>query len=345
MHASLSYSCIEYAIQGMLLGLLQKQMMKLRLKSASTWSRAEVTMVFDDSIFKQWLKNEPIGGYFGKFFSGQVHATVYGLRITLCGLSIGDIFYPTHMHLSHKKEDTKAVGRTLLKKLHEVLHQWGLKHGLVYPNLFLSTDSGFDCPELLDLCEELSKVLPISPIGVPKKNHLFQWGDFSYKFQQLIEEMYLPQEAQYIENCRKAGIPPEPFVMRIRGEYVNKGREVVVLVFRLNGSKKVSLIYSTDLNAKSKTLRRRWFQRTSIEQFFRLLKDTLKIQQSKVRDHVGFLRKLWVWLFKAVHCQLFRNYCRRCFRLLKGWAFTRLRRRISYRQIGIELLEALLAVP
>jgi hypothetical protein len=186
-------------------------------------------------------------------------------------------------------------------------------------------------------------LLPITPICVPKKNHKFQSGSFSGSFQSLIEQEYLPKEAAYLEKCRKGGHPPEPFLLRVRGVYANKGREVALLVFRLNGSKKVSLVYSTDLSAKSKTLRRRWFQRTLIEQFFRLLKDTLKIQQSKVTCHRGFLRKLWVWLFKAVHCQLFRNYCRRHFRLLKGWAFGRLRQRITYNRIESSLLDALLA--
>jgi hypothetical protein len=132
--ASISYACIEQSIGRMLLGLVERQVAELASKSDSTWSRAEVTVVFDDSIFKQWLKGEPIGEHFAKFYSGQVNGTVYGLRITLCGLCIGDTFYPTHVHLSHKSEDTKEVGRQLLSKLHGLLHQWGLSYGLDYPN-------------------------------------------------------------------------------------------------------------------------------------------------------------------------------------------------------------------
>lgn len=342
VYAGISYASIEQTISRMLLGLVEQHVTELALKSDSTWSRAGVTVVFDDSIFKQWLKDEPIGEYFAKYFSGQVNGPVYGLRITLCGLCIDDTFYPTHVHLSHKGEDTKSVGRQLLAKLHGLLHQWSLSYDLTYPNLFVSADSGFDSVELLDLCEELSKVLPITPICVPKKNHLFQTDSFSGSFQALIEQVYLAKEAAYLEQCHKEGRQPEPFLMRVRGMYASKGREVTLLIFRLNGSKKVSLVYSTDLNAKSKTLRRRWFQRTLIEQLFRLLKDTLKIQQSKVTGHRGFLRKLWVWLFKAVHCQLFRNYCRRHFRLLKGWAFSRLRQRITYYRIENCFLETLL---
>ncbi len=282
--------------------------------------------------------------YFAKYFSGQVKTTVYGLRITLCGICIEDTFYPTSFHLSHKGEDTKEVGRKLLKKLHNSLNEWGLEHGVTYPNLYLSADSGFDCVELLDLCKDLSEVLPIQPICVPTRTHLFRTEGFSSSFKKLIEERFEPEEEAYLEKCRKEKTRPAPFLLRVRGVYHSKGREVVLLIFRLNGSKKVSLVYSTDLDAKSKTLRRRWFQRTLIEQFFRLLKDTLKIQQGKTTDHVQFQRKLWVWLFKATQCQMFRNYCRRHFRALKGWAFTRLRQRITFegikKQLLLEILKA-----
>jgi hypothetical protein len=343
--ASISYECIEQSISRMLQGLAEQQVVATASKSESTWSRAEVTVVFDDSIFKQWLKEEPIGLFFAKYFSGQVNATVYGLRITLCGICIGDTFYPIQFHLSQKGEDTKLVGRNLLAELHGSLHAWSLKHNLVYPNLFLSVDSGFDCVELLDLCETLSKVLPIEPICVPTKSHLFKTKGFSGNFQKLIEKLFLPQEEAYLEKCRKEQIQPEPFFLRVRGVYSNKGREVTLLVFRLNGSKKVSLIYTTDKDIKAKTLRRRWFQRTLIEQFFRFLKDTLKIQKSKATNHVKFERKLWIYLFKAIQCQLFRNYCRRNFRALKGWAFTRLQQRISFEGIQKQLLLDILEAP
>ena len=68
--------------------------------------------------------------------------------------------------------------------------------------------------------------------------------------------------------------------MRFRAFYDSQNREVVLLAFRLNGSKKVSIIYATDKNIKGKTLRRHWFQRTYIEQFFKLLKHYLLIQKS-----------------------------------------------------------------
>ena len=101
------YEKIALLANQMSINNFTKKIVELSNKSQSTWSRAEVTIVIDDSIFKQWLKNMPIGGEFAKFFSGQTHSTVYGFRVTLLGVSIGDEFYPLYFYLSSKKEKTK----------------------------------------------------------------------------------------------------------------------------------------------------------------------------------------------------------------------------------------------
>jgi hypothetical protein len=96
-----------------------------------------------------------------------------------------------------------------------------------------------------------------------------------------------------------------------------------MIFFRLNGSKKVSTVYCTDLNISAKTLRRRWFQRTQIEQFFRMMKDTLKIQHSKSTDKDTFTKKLVTFLFKATFAYRFRNFARK-HKGLKKVAFSKL---------------------
>ena len=53
-----------------------------------------------------------------------------------------------------------------------------------------------------------------------------------------------------------------PFIYRFKAHYCSQNREVTLLAFRLKGSKKVSIIYTTDKNIFAKTLRRHWFQRT-----------------------------------------------------------------------------------
>lgn len=69
-------------------------------KSDSTWSRAGITMIIDETIFKTWLKSkekdELFSIFFGKYFSGQTHKSEYGFRYSLSGVSIGEKFYPLY---------------------------------------------------------------------------------------------------------------------------------------------------------------------------------------------------------------------------------------------------------
>ena len=75
--------------------------------------------------------------------------------------------------------------------------------------------------------------------------------------------------------------------------------------------KKVSVIYSPDLKIKAKTLRRRWFQRTHIEQFFRLMKHSLKIQDSKSENQSEFLKKFALIGIKAMSWMQVRDIVRK----------------------------------
>lgn len=327
VYKSLTLKQIEDSVSSVLRQVLKDELICLARKSESTWSRHEVTIVADDSIFKQWLSGEMNGvektlseQFFAKYFSGQTQTTVYGFRVTLIGVCLGGTFYPYTFQLSSKADNTRQVVCEQLESIHKFLCSIARENELEYPNLFVSVDSGFDSIELLDKCDELSKKMPIIPICVPKKTNKIEVGGQQMTIQQAIDDGYIQ-----LEKAEK-----EHFAFRVRVLLCKYNREVTLLLFRLNGSKKVSVIYTTDTNIKAKTLRRRWFQRTQIEQFFRLLKDTLKIQQSKVTNKEGFERKLWVFVFKALNCQLFRNYCRRRFRLLKGWAFTKLRQRITF---------------
>ncbi len=342
---SLSYKKISLFVNHALLHALRTRLVELGSKSASTWSRAEVTIVLDDSIFKQWLSNEPIGEHFAKYFSGQVGKAVYGFRVTLCGVSIADTFYPAHLELTPKSADSRQTACRLLKELHGFIAKLAASKGLLAPNLFVSADSGFDGPALLDTCASLGEGLPLTPICVPKKSNLIKCGDFKGKLSDFIEKEFLPQEAAHIKQYAEKKQQPPPFTLRIKANYVSRKQQMVFLFFRLRGSKKVSVIYSTDLSAKAKTLRRHWFQRTLIEQFFRFLKDTLKIQQAKNTDKEGFERKLLVFVFKALQCQLFRNFCRKRFRPLKGWAFSKIRQRIAFDGIEKQMLADLLLHP
>lgn len=312
-----------------------EHLVALAQKSSSSWSRAEVTIVIDDSIFKQWLKNMPIGTYFAKYYSGQTHCSVYGFRVTALGIAIGDNFFPLYHHLSPKCVNTKEVALDLLKKAYELLEKLADTYSLSYPNLFLSVDSGFTYSGLLAYCEEKN----IGFIGVPKKNNKIQIGRYNLNVKKYIEKVYLKQEQKHIEKYQKQGKEPPAFLLRKKAYVSALGREVILIFFRLNGSKRVSVIYATAMSAMAKTLRRRFFQRTKIEIFFRFLKDTLKIQQSTCTDLTSFKKKLNLFILKNRFCRKFERLCRNRIRGLKKYAFTKLRHHLIYENLVIPLLE------
>jgi len=128
------------------------------------------------------------------------------------------------------------------------------------------------------------------------------------------------QEAAYVKNNPSATTelatnsqPETPYTWRLSGEYKSQNRKVVLLFFRLNKSKKVSVIYSTSLPIFSKTLRRHWFNRRYIEQFFKLLKHSMKIQYTIIRTKEAFEKKVSVFMFLGFYLQLFVGYVRKRF--------------------------------
>jgi hypothetical protein len=112
------------------LGDFEQTLSKLMKQSESTWSRAEVTVVVDDSIFKMWLKNMPRGAYYDKFFSGQIKRTVHGFRVTLIGVAIGIDFYPLYFQVVPKGGNTKKVALNLLKKVQQIFVEVADKEGV-----------------------------------------------------------------------------------------------------------------------------------------------------------------------------------------------------------------------
>jgi len=309
----------------------------LAKKDASAWSRAKVTIIADDSIFRQWLKNMPKGEEFAKFFSGQYHKTVYGFRVSLVGVALGDTFYPLYFLIVPKGECSKKAALKSLKKAHQLINKTLEQQQLSSPNLSFSVDSGFTDKDLIAYCEAQD----IRFIGVPKKNNKFQIGRYDLNLKNYIEKIFLKKEQQYLAKCKAQNIEPKPFYWRTKGFYQALGRKVTLVFFRLKDSKKVSIIFCNDLEVSAKFMRWRFFQRTKIEQFFRLLKDTLKIQQTKSVDAESFVKKLATCIFKAMVCQNFRIYCNKKFKDFRDWAFTKLRLHIIYDHVELDMLEQL----
>jgi hypothetical protein len=324
---------------------------KLLKQSESSQSRAEITIVGDDSVFKQWLKgceNEENSEFYGKFFSGQYKTTVYGFCVSVIGVVLYGTFYPLSFSLvgkpviksvksvksvkSGSKDTVKSAKQRkkslveLEKQIKEVvgfLSDLSEALGVVLPQLYISVDSGFNDKFLLDLCDSLNLIA----ISVVKMNEIVVYKDKTMNFATLRDTVFLRAERKFY---RDKSNEDEPFSLRLSLFYKKLNRTVTVLIFRFNGSDKITIIFCYDAFIKAKTLRRRFFQRTQIEQFFRMLKHTLKISQSKSDGTHSFIKKLAVFFLKAIFAFAFRDYCRKHFRRFKNDSFYKLRLNILH---------------
>jgi hypothetical protein len=318
------------------LSVVRTKLLSMAEKDASIWSKTSVTVIVDDSIFKQWLGNllrEDI--HYNSYFSGQFQKTVYGFKIVCLGLSIDGFFYPLFIDFAQKapKESSKEEGKAFKSSLiaEKLVEKWGLffrKLQAEQPtlsDLYFSCDNGYNDVNLSEKCHKNGLIY----ISVPKKSHYFEIEGKKQNLTKFIEEKYLPQEKKHELDYEKAKndwkkLQEEqkinevfrdstPYTWRIKAKYCSQGREVVLLFFRLNGSSKVSVIYCTQLTIFSKTLRHHWYDRTYIEQFFKLLKHTMQIQQAKTSSKETFEVKLVGFLFLAWQLQKLVAFLRKSF--------------------------------
>lgn len=304
-------------------------MIELSQKDGCSWSRELVTIVLDDSIFRQWLDQglvkQGLDQYYAKYFSGQFGTAVYGYKVVTLGVSINGVLYPLYFDFAKKVEKSTgnkpienpdraiAVAQKLIKK-------WGIlvekikKGGTKLPDLHLSCDSGYNDVNLGQACKDNHLIY----ISVPKKSHCVEIDGKKMKLSELIEKDFITLEKEHQQ--KEQNLPDaekKAFTWRFRAKYLSKNQTVTFLAFRLNGSKKVSIIFSPDKKIFAKTLRRHWFQRTYIEQFFKLLKHVLLIQEARVTNKEDFEIKLLRFAFVAWHTQKLVKYVRRQF---KGFA-------------------------
>jgi hypothetical protein len=204
-----------------------------------------------------------------------------------------------------KVDKSSEVAQKIVKKWHSFV-QNSIQKGVLIPQINFSCDSGYsDVP--------LSKVVnncSLNYISVPKKSHFIDIFDRNGKSTKLKISVWLEENFIKAEERHKK-ISSEPFTMRFRANYCTQNREVTFLAFRLKGSKKVTLIYTLDKNIHSKTLRRHWFQRTYIEQFFKLLKHVMQIQESRSSGITDFFFKICRYSFVALHIQRLIKQLRR----------------------------------
>lgn len=286
--------------------IVRSKLIKLAKKHPSNWSREIVTAVIDDSVFRQWLTTqkgiEEFGACYDRFFSGQFGKVVYGCKIVTFGLSIDGVFYPMYFDYAPKGEKATEVAIKLVKQWDKFRRNLYKKQQVRLPEISMTCDSGYNNKELLMVCKSAF----LRYISVPKKSHLLAIKGEKWKLKNYVEQMVQPLEQRW-KKAEKQGY----FQHRVRAYYCSKNVDIVLLFFRLKGSKKISIIYTTDLDIHAKTLRRHWFQRTYIEQFFRWLKHVLKIHHSITRTKQEFDLKLYRFAFVALHAQLLVRFVRK----------------------------------
>ena len=160
------------------------------------------------------------------------------------------------------------------------------------------------------------------------------------KLSKWITTEFLRLEEEY--NIVQKDMPKseqKPFFYRFRGFYKSKKRSVVLVAFRLNGSKRVSIIYTTSTDEKAKTLRRHWFQRTYIEQFFKILKHVLKIQENRTKTKDAMSFKFLRFAFMAFHVQKLVRFIRKSIPEFRRKGFIAVQRIIRKQEYFLDLLQ------
>jgi len=183
------------------------------------------------------------------------------------------------------------------KKFYKTLESRGIE----IPELFLSCDNGYDHSLVIEAWGNKT-------LSVPKKSNKITIDGNSCSINNYIKNVFLPEEEVFLTDNPNS---EEPFTKRIRATYNCRGIQVILLFFRYNYSKKVSVVYCTDLNAKEKTIRRNWFQRTYIEQYFKIIKHVLQIQETRPSDKARFECNLNVYMFLALQVQLLIKWLRK----------------------------------
>lgn len=340
-------SIFEFIFESQVAEALQN----LSEKDSSAWSKELVTLVLDDSIFRQWLQSKnpeaDFEGFYSYFFSGQYKAAVYGFKVLSLAVSIDGVLYPLYFELVKKsakdaaKDEPKPA--TAIQAAQKLVKRWGVfkaklkAKGIELPKLHLSCDSGYSDKNLAKTCEEND----LTYISVPKKSHNFEIDGKKVKLSDWIAQVYL--EAEKDHQAKEKDLPKEQktaFTLRKRATYCAQNQKVILLAFRLNGSNKVSVIYSTSQTIFAKTLRRHWFQRTYIEQFFKTLKHVLQISEPRIRTKDEFECKLFGFAFLALQVQKLVRFLRKKIKEFANKGFIALQRILNSDPDFLDLLQS-----
>ncbi len=323
----------EFIFEQQAVGILRE----MALRDSSIWSKKRVTAVLDDSIFRQWLSEsgrEEL--HYGKFFSGQYHCSVFGFKVVCFGLYIEGVFYPLFFDFVKKK--TGMQGNQAIEVAKKLVSRWGrlkaklARQGVILPAIDFSCDNGYNDLSLSEHCEKQENGLVY--ISVPRRNNIFTIDEKRGSLTEFIDSEFMAKELAHQQNEKHLeGEDKTPF-------YHSQKRYVTLLFFRLNGSGRVSVIYSPSETIFAKTLRRHWFSRTYIEQFFKILKHVLRISEARTKNRQELEFKILRFAFMAVEAQKIVKFMRRKFSAFKGKGFIALQRILCFEQEIIDLLQS-----
>jgi hypothetical protein len=132
----------------------------LAQKSSSEWSKSNVTVLQDASVFKQLLQNTQIekdSEYYGRWYSGQYHSVVSGFKVQTLGVTIQNIFYPLFLEYVKKKDPNEseiALSVQLLSKWDRLWQKIRKKCPELPLKLHFSCDNGYSHKDLVAACEK-----------------------------------------------------------------------------------------------------------------------------------------------------------------------------------------------
>jgi hypothetical protein len=390
----------------------EESIKKLATKSDSEWSKSNITVILDASIFKQFLiKNQEISedNAYSNWYSGQYQRVVSGFKVVALGVHIKNIFYPLCFEFvkkKDKKESEIAISCRLIAKFDKIWQEMQKKYIDLPPKLHLSCDNGYNHKDILRACEQSNLIF----IGVPKTNNLFVIDGESKPLSAWIEERFRFHKKDHSEKedskkdhsekdrskkdrSKKGDSVTDDFVkgnpsndnskkdnskkdnskkdnskkdnsekdnskkdnsekdakneriVRLKAYYSAFKMEVILLLFQFNGSKKVTTLFCPSEQSPfifAKTMRHHWFARTQIEQFFKLIKHTLQISESKTQNKFEMSCKLFRFFWMALEAQQFRNFIRKRCSALQNHGFKQMVRFITFHVQKIDELEELI---
>jgi hypothetical protein len=215
--------------------------------------------------------------------------------------------------LNESPNSESEVACQLLRKVGLFWKSFQSRHPHLPSDLFVSMDNGFKTPEIIECCDQNPFIL----ICVPKQTEKVTIANGTQSLHDWIETEFLPREQAYDAKQKlqkKSKKKQQPFFWRVKAFYKAKNRIVTFLFFRLNRSKKVTIIYCPDSHAPNifaKTMRHHWFARTQIEQFFRTVKPILKIQETKTQNLIEMDTKVGRFFWLGFDAQLFTRQIRK----------------------------------